>query len=460
VRGEGEPVESSTGGDPSAGRRVAGIPGRLRISLAFAGTYAWALAGSVAAALGQWVILLMLVREVSASAVGEYVLGIAISAPIALFLSFGLRTVVATDHAGAIPAGTYYIFRLLTVALAYVAIAAVALIGSYSPGTAGIILIVGLAKCVELVADLGYGFLQRSGRMDQVGRLLVLKNFVSTAAAVVTLRLTGSVIWTVTVISVIGLVLLLTIDRSVWSRFGGVTPASLRFRWTVAQQRALLRTAAPLGVAAGLISLHVNLPRYVLERAAGTAELGEFGALTQLVMAINLILIAAGNVVLPKLTAAIAAEDRDAFSRIGSRMLGLGLVVGVGGLSVATVAGPGVLSFIYGAEYAAAAPVFLVLMGWAALGYIAHVLFLGMAAFQLFSSQLAVYATSLVVTGFLSLLLVPTHGAIGAATAMALGVVVQIVCFAFLLYRQLRKGSFTLNTRQVSEQPVGTESYG
>lgn len=418
-------------------------------------SYFWALSGSVAIALAQWVVLIVLARHGSAHEVGQYVLGLSIASPIALFLSLGLRTLVATDHHGRVHPGTYLTLRLATAALSLLVILGVTLVGGFDRMTTWVVLFVGLAKCIELFAELGSGFLQRSGRMDVVGRVMVGKHAVTSVAALGVMLYTGSVLWTVGVVAAAGVLSLLILDVPVWKRYARLPLASLRLRWRLQEHRALIRTAAPLGMAAGLISLHVNLPRYVLERFHGTAVLGLFGALTQLAIAVSLVLLAAGHIALPRLAASLARAQYDEFRRIQRRLFLVALALGGAGISGAWILGDPALRIVYGPTYAAASPVLIVLMVWAALGYFAHVLFLGLAAFQMFRQQLSVYIASLTVTGTAAMIMVPAAGGVGAAWAMVAGVAVQIVAFGFLLHGRLSALPREVLARQLVRTPVG-----
>ena len=418
-------------------------------------SYLWALGGSVATALAQWVVLIVLARNGSAHQVGQYVLGLSIASPIALFLSLGLRTIVATDHDGRVHPGTYLTLRLATAAMSLLVILGVTLIGGFDRMTSWVVLFVGLAKCIELFAELGSGFLQRSGRMDVVGRVLVGKHAVTTLAALGVMLYTGSVLWTVGVLAATSVLSLLVLEVPVWKRYARLPVESLRLRWRLQEHRALIRTAAPLGMAAGLISLHVNLPRYVMERSHGTAVLGLFGALTQLAIAVSLVLIAAGHIALPRLAASLARGRYDEFRRIQRRLFLVASALGVTGIAGAWLLGEPALGIVYGPAYAAASPVLVVLMVWAALGYFAYVLFLGLAAFQMFGQQLGVYVASLVVTGSAALIMVPGGGGVGAAWAMVAGAAVQIVAFGFLLHGRLSVPPMETPARQPTRTPVG-----
>jgi len=59
--------------------------------------FTWVLAGNIVYSACQWAIVVALAKLGSPEQVGEYALGMAISAPIVLFASLQLRALLASD---------------------------------------------------------------------------------------------------------------------------------------------------------------------------------------------------------------------------------------------------------------------------------------------------------------------------------------------------------------------------
>src|SRR5207247_6401186 len=59
--------------------------------------FAWTLAGNLVYAGCQWGMVMALAKLSTATAVGQFALGMAVTAPIFLFSNLNLRAIVATD---------------------------------------------------------------------------------------------------------------------------------------------------------------------------------------------------------------------------------------------------------------------------------------------------------------------------------------------------------------------------
>src|SRR5260370_9139779 len=95
--------------------------------------FAWTLAGNSIFAACQWGVVMALAKLSSASAVGQFGLGMAVTAPLFLFSNLSLRAVLATDGGGQLAFRAYRRLRLLTTTAAFAVALAIALAGGYRP---------------------------------------------------------------------------------------------------------------------------------------------------------------------------------------------------------------------------------------------------------------------------------------------------------------------------------------
>src|SRR5436190_15785492 len=84
--------------------------------------FLWTLGGNVVYAACQWATLIVLAKLGSAEAVGQFALGLAVTAPIMLFANLQLASLQATDSTGEYRFGHYLALRLITTGLALVVI--------------------------------------------------------------------------------------------------------------------------------------------------------------------------------------------------------------------------------------------------------------------------------------------------------------------------------------------------
>ena len=81
--------------------------------------FSWTLAGNIIYAACQWGMLIILAKLGSAEMVGQFALGLAITAPIIMFADLNLRHVQATDAQEEYHFRDYLGLRLITTSLAF-----------------------------------------------------------------------------------------------------------------------------------------------------------------------------------------------------------------------------------------------------------------------------------------------------------------------------------------------------
>ena len=143
--------------------------------LSLRANFSWTFVGNVFYAGCQWGMLALLTKLVSPEMVGQFALGLAITAPVMLFASLQLRTVQATDARREYLFGDYLGLQLITTALALLVIVAVVLLAGYHWEAALVILAVGMAKAFESISDVFYGLLQQHERMDRIAKSKMIK---------------------------------------------------------------------------------------------------------------------------------------------------------------------------------------------------------------------------------------------------------------------------------------------
>lgn len=395
---------------------------KLRQALPLRVNFTWTFFGNSIYALSQWAMLALLAKLGTPESVGQFALGLAVTAPIVIFASLSLRAVQATDARQTFEFGDYLALRLVTMLLAVALTIIVSFVG-YQGEIAWIIVGVGLAKSVEALSDVYYGLLQQHEQMDRIAKSLIIKGPLSLIGLATGFVLTDSVIGGVAGLFIARLILLLAYDmRSpTWlarrrePEAGALEADVAHPRW---QWRTLTRLAylsLPLGVTTMLISLNTNLPRYFLERYWGAYELGIFAAMVYLFVAGGTIVNALGQSASPRLAKYYAGGEIQQFRRLLVRLVGIGLLLGVGALIVVLAGGRQILTILYQAEYAGFVEVLVWLTVAYTLTYAASFLGIGMTAARYFRVQPLIFGLITLFGLIFSYLLIPEYGMIGAA---------------------------------------------
>lgn len=425
---------------------------RLHTPLSLTRNFSWTLAGNVVYTGCQWAMLTVLAKLGTPGMVGQFVLSLAVTAPVIMFTNLQLRAVQATDARHEYQFADYLGLRLVCTLLAVAAIIAVTFLSGYRGETAAVILAVGAAKAFESISDIYYGLLQNRERMDYIARSMMIKGPLSLIALAMGSYMTGRIFWGACAMALVwGLVLVcydIPVAGMVLSGKNGWTGerggycsifAAMNPRWNRFVLGSLTRCSLPLGLVMMLISLNANVPRYFIEHYLGAEQLGIFAAMACFMVAGNTIAGALGQSASPKLARLYAEGQIGAFRGLLMKLLGIGALLGGGGILVSVFAGREVLTIFYTPQFAERADVFAWLMGAAAVSYIASFLGYGMTAARYFQVQIPLMASVSLSSALACFWLIPGSGIFGAVRAMLIAVLVQLTGSALINIHALHK---------------------
>lgn len=408
--------------------------------------FSWTFAGNLIYAACQWAMLVLLAKLGSPEMVGQFTLGLAIATPITLFSNLQLRAIQATDAKNQYRFTDYLELRLLTNGLAFLAILSVVVAAQYRTTVAIVIILVGIAKLVESVSDVFYGLLQHREQMDRIAQSMIIKGLLSLLLLGSGIVITKSVIWGVLGLAIAWSIVLCGYD---YPQGLGMLERSqinprrilptLRLRWRRSVLWQLTKLSFPLGLAMMLISLQTNVPRYFLEAYLGERSLGIFAAIAYIPIVGTTVVAALGQSATPRLSQYYIAGEYRSFQTLMSKLLKIGLGLGLVGLVGSYALGKPALTILYSPEYAEQGSLFVVLMAAAGVSYVASFLGYGMTAAQDYTSQIPLFLSSTVAIALGCLVAVPKYGLMGAAIAVLLGSVVQLIISWFVLQRALQR---------------------
>ena len=391
--------------------------GRLRSS------FTWLFSGNVLYSACQWGIVWVLARFGSTEQVGQYALGMAVSGPIMLFGNFQLRALIASDLKEDYSLGQYLSFRFVSLGLATLAIAGVAVWTRPATITASVIALVGAAQALEFVSESYYAVMQREGRLDRLSRSLLIKGPLALACLAVFMYTTRNIVYALAGLALGRLAVLLFWD----SRLDFVK-RELRAKlvWDWRRVRGLLRLALPLGVISMLVSVNASIPRYFLEAYRGSSELGIFAAIASLLTAGMLIVSSMGQSLFVPVAQACIRGDRTNYRRYLLHAILLGAGLGVTAILVALSAGEKILSTLFGPEYSEHSRLLVLLMMVGAISFIASGLGYIMTAARSLGPQIPLMAVSAAAGTAASAWLIPAYGLEGATAALLVSALIQL----------------------------------
>lgn len=412
--------------------------------------FSWTLVGNVVYAGAQWGTLIVLAKLGSPEVVGQFALGLAVTAPVFMFTNLHLRVALATDARDEYEFSDYVGLRVIATAVAMAMVATVVLLSGYRPETALVVIIIALSRAFEALSDIIHGRLQQHERMDRIAWSMMIKGPMSLLVVALAVWLTGELLWGVMGLAAVMALRLLTYDAASAVMLNGAQTeapgrgglarkwAALRPSVAPATTGRLARLSLPLGFAALLLSVDPNIPKYFMQHYHGEAALGIFAAIAYVKVAGAVVVGALAHSATPRLARYHAQGDRVAYRRLLLTTVGIGCLVGVAGISMASLAGRPLLALFYGQEYADNSNVLTLVMVAAAITYVNIFLRHSMTSARCFRPQVPLFAGVACVTAVGCAWLVPTRGIEGAALALLLSAAANLAASAVVNMRIVR----------------------
>jgi O-antigen/teichoic acid export membrane protein len=412
--------------------------------------FSWTFIGNTVYAACQWGMVMMLAKLGSPEMVGQFTLGFAITAPVFMFSNLQLRVIQATDAKQQYQFADYLGLRLIATTIGLLVVAGITLMSGYRPQTALVVMLVALAKAFESISDVFYGLIQQHERMDRIALSLMIKGPLSLLLLGFGVYLTNNVVWGVAGLTVAWAGILLFHDLRNGAALLKDAAANenynlkakkhvLQPRWDVKTLVKLIKYAAPLGFVMMLISLNSNIPRYFIERHLGERELGVFAAMAYLMVLGSMVINALGESASPRLAKYFANNNASAFRLLLLKLVGIAGVIGSISVVISLVGGKQILTLLYSAEYAKHTTLFVWLMIAAGMGYVSSFLGYGMTTAQYFRIQIPLFSAVTGASALASMWLIPAYGLQGAAIALIVSSVVQVIISWGIITHALKK---------------------
>lgn len=392
----------------------------------------WTLAGNTIYAGCQWAMLVVVAKLGSADSLGAFALAFALTAPVMVLSNLQLRGVQATDARGQFAFGHYFALRLITIGAGLLACLLLGWLQTSGP-LLGSMLLIAAAKAIESVSDILYGFMQRHRDMRSIAASMISKGVLSLAALGGVLYLTASLPLACLALACSWAIVLGLYDLPVARTLLSSSGMSMRPLWNRQAITSLAALALPLGLVMGIISLQVNVPRYMVGASLSVADVGAFAAIASLGLVGSTICNAIGQVASPRLADDYAGFERRSFLVTTAKLLAVALGIGAAGVAAAATIGGWLLTQFFRPEYERLQDVFLILMIAAGLTCLASVLGYALTAARQFRLQVPIYAAALVVTAAVCAWLTPAMGLRGAAIGTAAGSLTQMLGAAWAL---------------------------
>jgi O-antigen/teichoic acid export membrane protein len=376
-------------------------------------------------------MIAILAKIGTAEMVGQYALGLAVTAPLMLLAGMQLGALQVTDATGQFSFRDYLRLRVFTAAAALGVLAAMVLAMRLRIETALIVSIVGASKAVDSITDVYLSEWQRCERMMLVAAVWVVNAVCTLVLFGFGVAVSGGAVWGVVGAlagSVIAFCVALQLTQ-VFSRGDEVaSPAR------PGSMRRLIRAALPLGGVGALLSLNVNVPRYFVQHYLGESALGLFAAAAYPMVLGDILVGSMAQSVSPRMARFHAARNGDELKTLLARLTLTGIIVGCAATTIAAFAGRRVLTLLYRPEYAAESVMFTLVVAAISVRYSYAFIGVAVTAMRHFLVQLYLRIAVLVCVILISPPMIVSFGLVGAAATLVIVNVLEGAAWAAIGY--------------------------
>jgi len=398
----------------------------------------WSFFGNLSYAVCQWGVLIVLAQTADPSVLGEYSLALAITTPIVLFSMLALRKVQVSDVRSDYSFFHYLKLRVITSILAIGFVGVAALLITTSTRLWLVIVIVGVAKCLDAVSDVYQGLFQSCDDLSTVGKSFSINGFLTLLFCATAAVVADDLIWVAAASAVAsGSVLifyLLPKSRPITnSTIANIEHLSLRLKHLL----PLAQKALPLGIAALLVALRSNIPKYELQYFATSTDLGVFAALSYLLVAGNTIVSALAQAALPRLSRLHYAAESTMFLDFTLSLIIFSSLLVLIALMLSKLIGQSVIRLMYGDVYAQHVDVLMILVLSCLFSFASWILDYAIVAAQQFRQQLILQIFVLIMTCLISTIAISRWQLRGAAFAVLVVAAIEAALRAAFFWRIL-----------------------
>ncbi len=395
----------------------------------------WSLLGNIIYAAGLWSVLIILAKLTTPDIVGQFALGLAITAPIIMFGNMRLRLIQSSDDSDQYQFQDYFTLRLITTGLAVTCLVVITFFGNYSNEINVIIIIIGIAKAIESFSDIIFGYFQKNELLKYVGISLITKGIVSVLFVfMLTYIYKNAAAAAAGLVIAWGLVFIFfDLKKTLY-----MEDYTSTFQiWSSNRTSELFIHAIPLGFAALLGSLSLNIPKYFIEHLKGEGLLGIYAAIGYLSVAVMLIAASIGTPTLKRLSSSYSNKDIKEFNSLYLFLVIVALSVGLLTIVISITAGPKLLDVLYGPAYSQYADLLTLFFIATIFNMIALYQWYILTAIKAYREQVAIYLISIITIVIICSSLIPVLGLYGAVIAEIIGMLIHVIINTVLIKKKV-----------------------
>lgn len=382
----------------------------------------WLLSGNFIFAFSQWLILIMLARMATPADLGNYSLALAIIVPIFSVMNLQLRPLYILDANGKnlYQYSNFYFLRIVTSLFALVLCL---LFGFFYDHLWFVLFLVGLLKFFESYSDIIYAYYNAHDKTKLISKSLALKGIFSIITVYIGLKFFSFYI---------ALLLFLGVYFIIWFFIDNKFLLSTKKIENLSFDLRILKSAIPMGVSLGIISLQASIPKLMIEKYHNVEMVGVFTVLTYFIIVGSIFINSICQYLSPRMTKSWF-EDLNSFNRLIISGIIIAAVLGSIAILLTYFFGTYFLNIFYGPSYKIYHHEMLYIMISGIFLYLSTVVGYTLTAISFIHKQVYLFSLVLLVSLVSSYLLIPEYGLDGSIYSLIISYVFQFVLAASIL---------------------------
>lgn len=399
------------------------------------------LIANILLASSNWLLLVIIAKQFNELSLGSFVLALSICSPAFLFASFKVRTLLVVDLNWRFTLTEYATARLLSNCVVTIGILGLVLVDVITLPAITVLTVLAYKWC-DTWSEFCQSYMRRIHRFELSSGMLAARSVVTVLVVIAAITL-NSFTWILFVWFFVAMIFALLDTLLIWRLAQSHEESPLLLRSiikipSVKRAFSLYREYITVAAALAISSLFVHLPNLLLGYQLDIASAGIFATISYFLVAGGILVNSVSQASTPRLASLLKGGEYDAFTMLVKQMCMLGLFIGGSGLLVSFFAGEYFLTLFYTPEIAKYSHTLNWVMTAAAVRYIYIFLGTSLAAVQQFHIQTKIYGVGLVTMLCSGYLLIDANGLVGAAQAMLVATIVELVLFIMVIKGSLR----------------------
>ena len=372
----------------------------------------WNTFGNIFYLICQWLITILVVRILTPTDNGYFSIAINITNLFITVAGYGMRNFQISDKNKEYSYGTYFFSRIITSALALVALVAFVFMNDYSTITRIIIILYMFYKFIELFFDIYSGIYQTEWRMDLIGKSMILRGVISLISFSIALLVTKDL-----ALSIIALTLATAAALVIYDMKNIHKLVDLHVDTDFSALLRLLKACLPLALYSMLLATIGTIPKHILQQSAGEVVIGAYSVISNPTIFIQAFTIQVFTPFLTTFTTQYFAQDFKSFWVLFAKCFGILFALTIAAVIGAYFLGDFAIKIVLGQQYVTYGYILIPLVICAALNALAWLLSALLTIARANTALLLINLAGAIFCYLISLAIIPSNHMIGTTVA-------------------------------------------